>query len=353
MRCTRCGTEFAFGQFCPDCGTPAPSASQAQSGMQTHAPVKPVIREMRSPTPERRKGGKKWIAVIVAVLVIALVVGALSVLQTGPLNTLVTAAKHTLDSGSFTVKVTATDGDYSNDVLIMVEFDPEEEILNLYMETEYDDGSTDVLGIYDGYIFEKYEDEAYDYYYCNYADASDSLEEFFTFYRENTDAFDRVFDPFRLPSDRDDLLMILENFDDVMDGEFSDVMDLEVLADCILEYNAQLNDEGWLEEFAGYQEDYLFEPDLYDFLDESLPYFETAFEDEDLYDEIYGDMRDSRNDLREVELTLECTLKSGGVAELRIENEYVEVTFTVYDVGKTEPDLDELDSLLEECMDYD
>jgi hypothetical protein len=254
-------------------------------------------------------------------------------------------------SGSFTMEINISDGHNSQDYLIMMEFDPEEEILNLYMETEYTDGSSDVLGIYDGYAFEKYVVEGDGIEYYNYSDISDGLDDFFAFYRENTDAFDRVFDPFRVPSDREDLLLILENFDDVTDGEFSDAVDLEILADCMLEYFAQLNDESWLAEFAGYQEDYLFEPDLYDFFTESMPYFEEAFEDEDLYDEIYADMRDARNDLREVELTLECALKSGDMAEFRMDNGYAEMVITVYDVGKTEIDLDELDSLLEECMD--
>lgn len=358
MRCTACGTEFAVGSFCPNCGTPAHNGPNYQSGMAQTAvrnpepvrPIQPVLPGKKFSAPaQTKRGSRKTILIIALVLVVALVAGVLSIVQTGPLNTLVSAAKGTLDSGSFTMEMNISDEEYSQDYLMMVEFDPEEEILNLYMETEYTDGGTSVVGIYDGYSFEHYSYGDYEYYY--YDDISDGLDDFFAFYQENSEPFDHVFDAFSTSSDRDDLLFILENLDDLTDGELSDLMDLEVLADCLLEYMEQLNDEKWLEEFAGYQGEYIFEPDLYDFLHESLPYFEPAFEDEDVYDELYGGMRDVRNELRDMDWTLEIALESGDEVVFRLDNGYAELEATVFDVGKTELDLDELDSLLEECMD--
>lgn len=354
MRCRNCGTEFSYGSFCPNCGTPAPNTANSQSGMSRTAvrePIKPVLpKRSFTGVAQNQNGNRKRVVIAIAVvMVIVLVIGVLSVLQTGPLNTLVTAAKRTLDSGSFTVEMNISDGEYSQDYLIMMELDPEEEILNLYMETEYVDGGKSVIGIYDGYSFEKYTSGDYEYYY--YTDISDGVEDFFEFYRENSEPFDHVFDAFNTASDRDDLIFMLENLDDLTDGALGDVMDIDMLADCLLEYKVQLNDEQWLEEFAGYQGKYIFEPDMYDFLDESIPYFESAFEDEDVYDELYGDMRDVRNELRDLDWTLEVSLESGDVVIFRMDTGYAELEATFFDVGKTELDLDELDSLLEECMD--
>lgn len=387
MKCTNCGTDFPVGKFCPACGTPAPEAHYTQSSLGTpvtttpsytqsslgtpvtttapsysradegayaptaspaapertyHPPIAPVKRKKRSMIP----------ALIAIVLVAALVVGVLAIVKTGPINSIVSGAKKMLDSGSFTVEMSIKMDNQNVDYLIMVEFDPEEEILNMLLEWDAANGSSATMGIYDGNMFTK---QTYDgEHWYQYTEVE--LDDFFESYLEYSDEVGNIFDPYRLPSDKDDILFLLEELDDAMDGELADNMDLEILADCISAYQKAHNDKGWLEENAGFSKSkdggetiYTYEPDLYDFFSESLPFFEEAFEDDDMYDEGMDAIDDSRSDLKSVKMEISFGVKSGYLTSVNAEVMGVEAAISFYDFGKTKLDVEELENLMDDC----
>ncbi len=407
MICTNCGAEFAVGKFCPQCGTPAPSTAYTQNSLatpveptpeytqppvsqpeptlyepsyapqgsyepsyrpqpapqtyepsyrpqpapQTYEPTHRPAPAPRKPVAPQKKKRSILPAIIALVLIAALVVGALVVIKTGPINSIVTAAKKTLDSGSFTAEMTITADGETGDLLIMVEFDPEEEIFNYLIEMDVP-GNKQVSGMYDGVAFSKttYGDESYYNYY------EVDMDELFEGYLEYADEVGNIFDPYSLPSDKEDILFLLEELDDATDGMLSDVMDLEILADCIADYQSAHNDKGWLKENAGFtqsKEDgatvYTYEPNLYEFLDASLPFFEEAFEDSDDYEEGADFIEDGRSELKKIDLLLSIGVKSGKLAFVELESGEVTIEIQFYNIGKTELDAGELEDLAKEC----
>ncbi len=396
MKCTNCAKEFQTGKFCPNCGTPAPNDEFFQSslasapGAAPAEPIQPVLPRPSAPVgtyaptarpaapvshapiaPMMPKKRRAWpIAVIALVLIVALVVGALTIIKTGPLNTIVSAAKKNLDSGSFTMEFSIKSGSTRLTYFFQVQFDPEEEILNFYGEMSYPGGERMTVVIYDGYGCTKQErgDEVY------YSYGEIELDELFEAYQEYSDEVDGIFDAYSMSSDAKDILFLLEEFDDATDGWLGDQMDLEVLTECLQAYQRSMNDKSWLKKNAGFtqtKEDgatiYTYEPELRDFMEESLIFFEDSFEHSRDYDTCMDWLDEEDDFLNDLDPMVRIGVKGGYLTFVELtfaietitgydeDGEYewgwtdmsLEVAFT--DIGKTELDLEELEDMAAEC----
>lgn len=362
MKCTSCGYEFPKGKFCPVCGTPAPISTDAQSRLgdfsasyasaetytydkpePTYKPEVPVAPVM----PAKRKLSGAVIAIILALVLVAGVVAGILLLGKGPADKIGKGLKKTLDSEIFNFEVTVDiDGETMN-FAGTIEIIPEDYVLNMYMDATYTGADeTITFGIYDGQAFSIEEDDGEKWYSYSEID-EDAMEEFFDYYLEYGDSD---------LNKKKDVLRILEEIDDLSDGELSEIVDLEVLAKCITEYVGAHNDKKWLEENAGFSQEkkdgvtyYIYEPDLYDFCEGSLPFFEEALDEEDYYDDAMDAIDDSRSELKSLNLEISFGVKSGYLTSILIEGEGAEIEVTFSDFGKAELDHDELDDLASEC----
>lgn len=369
MKCINCEYEFPKGKFCPVCGTPVPETSsqsslavnfEEQSAAETYTypeetytprteapestyrpPIAPVM-------PAKRKLSGAVIAIILAlVLVAGVVVGILLFGGRGPADKIGKGLIKTLESEIFNFDVTVDAEGETMNFVGTIEFNPEEYILNMYMDATYTaDDAKVTMCIYDGQYFGYSSEDGEKWYTYSEID-DDTFEEFCDYYLEyyKSDL-----------NKKKDVLAILEELDDLTDGELSEIVDLEILAKCITEYVGAHNDTKWLKENAGFSQEkkdgvtyYTYEPDLYDFCEISLPYFEEAFEDDDYYDDAVDAVDDSRSELKSINLEISFGIKSGYLTSVIIDVEGVEVEATFSDFGKAKLDYDELDDLASKC----
>lgn len=371
MKCTNCGHEYPMGKFCPSCGTPAPETN-AQNSLAATPEEQPIFETYTYPEtepapapkteapehtyrppvtpvmPAKRKASGAIIAVILGLLLVAGVVLAIFAFGgNGPADSIGKGVKKVLDSETFNFDVTVDAEGETMNFVGTIEFNPEEYVLNMYMEATYT-GADEVItfGIYDGQTFTIEEADGEKWYSYSEID-EDSMEELFDYYLEYADTD---------LNKKKDVLPILEELDDLTDGELSEIVDLEVLAECITEYVGAHNDEKWLKENAGFSKEkkggvtyYTYEPNLYELASVSLPFFEESFEDDDIYEEGMDAIDDSRSQLKAIGLEVTFGVKSGYLTSVLMDLEGVEIEVTLSDFGKAELDYDELDDLASEC----
>lgn len=364
MKCANCGHEYGTGKFCPKCGTAASEFDiennwasnfddQSVSGSYSNyedtsdfgsTPIKPV-------KPAKRKLPSAVIAVALAlVLVVGAVFGIMAIVGNGPAAAIGKGLQKTLKSETFDFDITVeVEGETANFVGT-IEFNPEEYVLNLYMDGTYTGAdSTITMCLYDGQFFGYTSEDGEKWYTYTEID-EDILEEFFDAYLENADS----------KLSKEDLVEALEEMDDMTDGELSEFVDLEIMADCIMDYAAALNNKKWLKENAGFSQEkedgttyYIFEPDLQDFTEASLAFFEEAFEDEDVYEDGMDAIEESLSDLDDFNLEITFGVKSGYLSyfmmSAAMDSEEVVLEAIFSEFGKTELDYDELDDLASEC----
>lgn len=371
MKCTNCGQEFAVGKFCPSCGTPAPQAT-AQNSLAADHEEQPVVQTYAYPqaeptvapqtaAPERtyqppvapvmpvkRKATGAIVAVILGLLLIAGIVAAIFAFGgKGPADTISEALKKNVKSEIFNFEVTVDAEGETMNFAGTIEINPEEYVLNMYMDASYTgDDEKVTMCIYDGQYFGYTSEDGEKWYTYTEVD-EDVMEEFFDYYLEYSETN---------LNKKKDVLALLEEMDDLSDGELSEIVDLEILAECITEYADAQNDPNWLEENAGFSKEkedgttyYIYEPDLYDLAEVSLPFFEEAFEDDDYYDEAEDVLKEARGDLKAVRLDVTFGVKSGYLTSVLVNLAGVEIEATFSDFGKAELDYDELEDLASEC----
>lgn len=350
--CTYCGARMTAGSaFCVQCGKrvreDGVSAPPCEPEFAPVPPVKPVSYRPDTsagapPTRAHRayasgKKKSKLLAPILAgvalLVVVALVIALLSILG-GPLVKIGAAGQKTMKSGNFTVEFSVDgDGMSGSEGIMYADIDVKERQINLYGET--DDIS---FGIYDGYIFVTYEDEGYK------EDIEDELDELF-------DAYEA--------SDSEDIGTLLEELDDMMNGELSDLLDLDEMETCAATFIKDANTEKWLKDNAGYSKSrengetlYSFDLDFFQLLQGAMPYFESAFEDEDDYDTLMDEIDEIVDEEDPYDVVCTIGVKSGYLSsfELEIDDGWDEMTVSmkISDVNKTKLDLDELEQMLDD-----
>ena len=364
MKCTNCGKEFPMGRFCPSCGTPAPETN-GQNSLASNFEEQPIYKSEPAPAteppvhtyrppvtpvmPNKRKLPAAIVAVILAIVLIAgAVIGVMAFGAKGPADKIGKGVVKVLDSETFNFEMTVKDGRTNVHMTGTVEFIPKENILNFYLEaTNKGTGEKVTMGIYDGETFTIEKDEDGDKWYSYGEVDEDAIEDFCTYYLEYSDSD---------LNKKKDVLPILEELDDLTDGELSEIVDLEVLAECIAEYVGEHNNTKWLKENAGFSQEkksgvtyYTYKPNMYEFCAVSLPYFEEAFEDDDIYDEGMDVIKDSRSELKKMDVEITFGIKSGYLTTVLMDVEGIEMELTLSDFGKAELDYDELEDLLSEA----
>lgn len=264
----------------------------------------------------------------------------------GPALTILSAAEKTLTAENFTVDFTV---EYDGETVrgeAYVSFDPKNRNLTLYADLR-NNGESYVIAIYkDYYILSDGDD-------CEGEDISDELDDFFDLYEDRNDkdfSWEELLDSI---------------YGDGTYDEAKEYIDFDKLNSNLSDYLKKLNNKKWLEENAGYSVEkesgvklHTFEPDIHDFVKASMPTFETAFKDEDDYDELNDEIGDLKSESKNTDIEIVFGIKSGKLVQLGFDLSGTEDSLTegydihieaeFYDIGKTKIDIDELEDLLKE-----
>ena len=336
--CAACGSPLDPGsRFCRECGhymTDAPVRRQR---------VKPAAKE-----PKVRKP-VNWglIAAICGALVLALLITAGFVTDwfglTGPVRRLALAAKRTAPAENLTIELalSADDAAASQEIdgTVQMSFVPSKRQLILCGDLKMA-GESGQLAIYKDHFIMGTPDGSFR------IDISKELDAFFDGYEEG------------LKEERS-LKELLEDLDE----DAAEAVDFDALEKCLKKYVRRLNSSLWLKKYAGYSVNrekgttvHTFRPDLYLFLRESLPFFESAFKDTEDYQEALDSLEENKSALQDVDLTVKIGVKGGQLAQIAVKINEKENTDTALEInftqiGKTEIDTDKLEKLMKNATD--
>lgn len=336
MRCNHCGTELAEDSlFCTFCGTQqSPSAGSDYPSDFSSSYIDPSIATANaaSVTPKKKKRpiGKIVLGSIAAVLVVVIVAGLCTNWfgYYGPFTRIGLAAKNTLKTGNFTIEASNDNG---TEALMQIDIDYKNRTLTYFQESErtsdYNgEKYTYYTAIYEGYSISGFIYDNGEVFLYKH-DISDQLEDFFDDYEDAGDM------------DWDDLFEFL---DDATDEDLDDYLNEDQFEKCAKSYFRKLNNNKWLKENAGYSKTkkngvtyFNFEPKPYTFLRSSLECFETAFEDDDDYDDAMDSLKDNRHDLNDYEFEISIGIKGNKLAEIVFENDEDEITMEFVDIDNT------------------
>lgn len=344
----------SHGRSCPNCGRPAEEgiAFCGGCGYRFAAPAQPSQPRKEKKYSAVAKSSKVWVSIVSAVallLVAALVIGILS-MAGGPLVKIGSAVQKTVKAGNFTADYEVEIDGQSVEGTMYADIDTKDRTVSMY--TVIESGYMELtFGIYDGYLFMLTSYSGYSYGYAQ--DIEDALDEIFDAYEE---------------SGSGDTAELLEQINDLVyeytGEELSDYFDLDELDVCMKAFAREASKEKWLKTNLGYEKTkkngetlYTFVPNLYDFLMVSLPYFEDAFEDSDMYDDLMDSLEDMEDYLDDdVEMEYTIGVKSGYISSANIvmdmDGDEVEISVKIYDVNKTKLDEADLADLLEEAEKY-
>lgn len=342
MFCPQCGSKVQDGgRFCPNCGAALTSAGKA-------APMQTDARPMQTfSSPAVPKKHNALIAIVAVVLVIAvLVVGVSAVIGSSPFSKIASAAQKLEKAGNATIYLTMDVDNMQTELSMQVDFDLDKRDITAY-GTMSAYGSEVILAIYDGYVITGMEFAGQGYYSCE--DISSEL--------------DKMYDAYEQGESSSNVRELLDLLDDNFYGELYDVFDPDALESCANRYAKSLLKESWLEENAGYtssKEDgttyYTFEPNLYDFVCASMPFFEKAFIDVDDYANVMDEMDDLKSELNMSLLSISFGVRSGYLSnldfEMDIDGEECSVHAQITEIGKTKFDEEKLADMLESAMRY-
>ena len=332
--------------FCGHCGNPVPSDAPvcAACGLPPTTVVTP-------PEPKKKPKIGLWILAAVASLLVIAVISGLCTNWFGfygPATKIASAANKTLTAGSFTVDLnmsieSETDyGDISQEVegKLEVVLDLKEQDLTMFAEIEAADNLTATMAIYDDYLIMGTSG------HFSKQDISEELDTFFENYNSTKEL------------NWEELLNSIQ--DDLYD-EVSDVINFDKLEKCLSAYVRKLNNNKWLKENAGYSYTkengislYQFKPKNYKFLNASLNCFEDAFIDEDDYEDLVDQLKDSKRALNNVDYDLVLGIKSGKLESFDFEMDQdstnVKLELEFDKIGETSIDESTLKDMLDKAF---
>lgn len=219
----------AAPKYCPNCG------AEAEPGSKFCGACGAVMQET-SAVKKRSITKKKLLRIIAAsaaavCVVVCVILGISALTAKGPFHTLATALNNTLNASSFTAEISSyRNGSPEEFYCVEAALDLKHRDITALIHT--DDGDTAAL--YNGYLLEKYSS-------IYKEDISDQL-------MQMLDIFDSC------SNDDIDIGSILTSADPSGRTwrEASEVLDLDVMNDCIKKFMKCLNDEDWLKENADY-----------------------------------------------------------------------------------------------------
>ena len=345
--CPYCGSALdQDAKFCSSCGK--------KLGESLAKKVEKKLKGIKLPDMKKTLGMPKRLIIttvsIIAVLALVIIVGIATNWfgATGPAVQVASAVKNTLTAENFSVDFDYTYNvyrEYSDEAYgtAYVSLDPKKRELTVYADLTID-GESGIFAIYDGYYIIEQNRE------CWGEDISKQIDDFFDAYEEGMEK-DGTWE---------------ELFDTFFPNATRDVIDFEILNDCISEYVKNLNNKKWLEENAGYAvkknngvTQYCLAPDIYDFLKNSIAQFEDAFIESSDYDDLYEEVRDLRSGSKYTDTEVVFGVKSGKLTEFSFDisgpyegltyGDEIHIEADFYDIGKTEIDIDELEDMLAEA----
>lgn len=368
MKCNHCNSELTEGSaFCPYCGSyiepaviqpdvptydSAPTTVLSSACMPFYAPMQesdPSTGAFDAPEPKKKPKTGLWILAAVAGLLVAVIIAGLCTNWFGfygPATKIASAADKTLTAGSFTVDFNISiesESSYSDfnqniDGTIEVILDLKEQELTMLAESEVED-ITFTIAIYDGYLITGTSG------YFSKQDISEELDIFFESYDSTKEL------------DWEELLNSIE--DDLYD-EVSEVINFDKLEKCLFAYARKLNNNQWLKENAGYSSTkengvnvHQFKPKNYKFLNASLKCFENAFIDNDDYDDLMDQLKDSKSELNSVDFELAFGIKSGKLTSIDFEMDQddtnVKLELEFDKIGNTSTNENDLKDMLDKA----
>lgn len=335
-RCLHCGAPLdPYAVFCSSCGK------------------RQYVASANNPYGTKKSG--TIIKVIIAAASVALLLGIFLIIGfaanwfgiTKPASQIVSAVENTFNADNFTADFKYTYSSYrgwSSEVKgkAYISVDPDKRKLTVYAEVTANKESG-IIAIYDGC----YITESSGKYHCE--DISEQLDKLFDSYEDDEEF----------------------SWEDFINGilgkgaydELEEDIDFDKLTSCLKEYAKKLNNKKWLEENAGYSVKkndgvtlHRFEPDIHNFLKASAAEFESAFIDDDLWDEMNDSISDLRSGSKLTNTEIVFGIKSrklvhfeykftGSYDSLTSGNEY-RIKADFYDIGKTKIDTEEMEDLL-------
>ncbi|MBQ7130960.1 MAG: hypothetical protein IJO29_00135 [Oscillospiraceae bacterium] len=318
-------------------------------------------------TPEAQKKSKVPVVIGSVAGVAAVGVGAFALANFfggGPVADIAKAAQNTIDKGSFAIEINSKysyEDEYNNSeeetsIEGAVILDRDDLAFDLECETQsaFDTGEeseqTYRYICYDNKIAPIFPDDDYiDYYeieqeYIDYA---------FEFYELlNFDSLEE--------SDFEGIIKLIEDIsgEDISD-DFDDD-DIENIKSFIKAYQDKLNDDAWLEEYLGFEEDghtYTFTPDFKALAEDVVEALEEHLED--TLDDMDIDIKDLEDAFEYINddnnFTVSVTLDGNYIESIAIESksEYddfaIESTYeiNISDIGSASVDTDELEEIME------
>ena len=306
---------------------------------------------------QQKKSRKKPILIgllIALILVAALAAAWVFIWLTAdePGEAIAEGIENTLESGSFTVKFTAAYGDFQGDMAqtqgtMYVSIDSRNEKLMAQIQVEDSNGEVqETYGIYEGYFTDGY----------YYEDVSEAIDLFFLAYEEE----------FELDMLVAMLMNSLPTSYHEMLGQF---VNMDKLETCMSQYEEKLDDERWLEAYAGFSKEkkgattmYTFEPNIHSFLSGSLDVFETAFQNKYQYVGLKQMLRQLRTQAENTQVHLafgvqnkrlvRLELKLSGTEDGLTEGETVKANLEISRIGNTPVDEDLLAQLLADAKSW-
>lgn len=219
----------AAPKYCPNCG------AEAEPGSKFCGACGAVMQETSAfkKLPIAKKKLLRIIAASAAAVcvVVCVILGISALTAKGPFNTLATALNNTLNASSFTAEISSyRHGSPKEPYCVEAALDLKHRDITALIHT--DDGDT--VALYNGYL----------------------LEEYGNIYKEDiSDQLMQVFDIFDSCSNDDiDIGSFLTSVDPSGREwrQANEVLDLDVMNDCIKKLMKCLNDEDWLKENADY-----------------------------------------------------------------------------------------------------
>lgn len=354
--CPKCGqrVEPAFPQQqtmnqCPHCGRSLTPGAVFCVGCGQRV-QQPQTQGYTPPPQKQKKSRKKLIIIAVSIALILAAILATGLLlfwlfDDDPGEAIADGVENALDSGSFTVKYTASYEDFQGEIervqgTMYVSIDTRNEDLMAQIQVVDSYGEEETYAIYDGYFTDGY----------YYEDVSEAIDLFFLAYEEDFELEVLV-------------AMLMNSLPSSYNEILAEVVNQDKLEDCVSQYSEKLDDESWLEEYAGYSKEdegattmYTFTPNIHTFLDGSLDVFETAFRNKYQYIGVKDMLRDLRTPAKDTKVQLAFGVRNerlvrleltlGGTEDGLTAGETVKFRGDLSDFGNTYVDEDLLAELL-------
>ena len=346
--------EAAENKICPSCGADIDKetvfCSVCGASVSSSESVTTFVEA--SSTPKKKLDIKKLLLIIGIAIGGLLLIFLIAGLCTnwfglnGPITQIGAAAIKTVSKYNFSADFEFESDEISVDGTMYFDMDVKKEIINMYLEAD-NGNSTYIIAIYDDHLIYGEDDylECTDisYQISSVCDALDKSKDLSFTYNE---AWDTLIDA--IPNKQQ------EEIND-------DYVNLKTLKKLVKTFfTGKLNNATWLKKNAGYSTSlekgvkiHTFEPDIHEFLTACGEHFEDAFVKASVYND-FTDLIDETEDFSdEFDISISFGIKGGKLVliegEVDIDGEAYAAKCEFYDIGKTQPDEDMLDDLLDDA----